>query len=175
MHLAWRTYEPVTLAEAAARATPPTRQAIEDKFLDDWKALVDLKWQTVSTEAKHASAADPSSGKPWLRLGFLAVDFHRFDDAKAYFMKARQDPATAAAAYNNLGNLAFIRGEMETALSDYAQAREKDPTDAEIALNIVRVNLKQGHPQKASEEYEKAMALDKSLKEQYPDVSALTP
>jgi sugar lactone lactonase YvrE len=175
MHLAWRTYEPVTLTEAAASATPPTRQTIEDKFLDDWKALVDLKWQTVATEAKHASTADPSSGKPWLRLGFLAVDFHRFDDAKDYFMKARQDPATAAAAYNNLGNLAYIKGDMDTALSDYTQAREKDPTDPEISLNIVRVNLKQGHAQKASEEYEKAMALDKSLKEQYPDVSALTP
>jgi sugar lactone lactonase YvrE len=175
IHLAWRTYEPVTLAEAAAGPKPPTREKIEEKFLPDWKALVDLKWQTVASEAKQASAADPSSGKPWLRLGFLAVDFHRFDDAKEYFMKARSDAATTAAAYNNLGNLAFIKGDMESALPNYVEAREKDPADPEILLNIVRVYLKEGRTQKASEEYEKAMALDKSLKEQYPDVSALTP
>jgi len=175
IHLAWRTYEPVTLPEAPAGPKPPRREAIEEKFLDDWKALVDLKWQTVATEAKQASAADPASGKPWLRLGFLAVDFHRYEDARNYFMKARADTATASAAYNNLGNLAFMKGDMESALSNYAQAREKDPADAQVALNIVRVHLKQGHPQKASAEYEKAMALDKTLREQYPDVSALTP
>jgi DNA-binding beta-propeller fold protein YncE len=175
IHLAWRTYEPVTLAEAAAGPKPPTREMIEQKFLPDWKTMVDLKWQTVATEAKQATAANPSDGKPWLRLGFLAVDYHLFDDAKDYFLKARSDSTTSAAAYNNLGNLAFLKGDMDGALSSYTQAREKDPSDAEVSLNIVRVHLKEGHPQKASEEYDKAIALDKTLKEQFPDVSALTP
>jgi len=175
IHAAWQTYEPATLPEVASGLKAPSRQAIEEKFLADWKALVDLKWQTGAAEAKQASTADPASGQPWLRLGLLAVDFHRYEDARDYFMKARQDPATAAAAYNNLGNLAFLKGEMESALSNYTQAREKDSADALISLNMARVHLKQGHPQKASAEYDKAIALDKSLREQYPDVSALIP
>jgi len=176
IHLAWLTFEPATLPEmAAAGPKAPKLEALEDKFLDNWKALVDLRWQTGVAESKEAAARDPASGAPWLRLGFLAVEFKRYEEAKEYFLKARADAATSAAAFNNLGNLAFIRGDMETALSDYAQALEKDPNDAQINLNVARVHLKQGHPQKASAEYEKAIALDKSLREQYPDVSALTP
>jgi tetratricopeptide (TPR) repeat protein len=153
----------------------PAREAIEEKFLADWKALVELKWQTGVAAAKQAAAASPASGQPWLQLGLLAIEFHRFDDAKGYFQKAKNDAATASSAYNNLGNLAFLRGDMEAALSSYNQAQEKDPADAQVHLNIARVLLKQGHPQKASAAYEKAMSLDKSLGEQYPDVSSLTP
>ena len=82
---------------------------------------------------------------------------------------------TSASAYNNLGNLAFIRGDMESSLADYTQAAEKDPKDAQVHLNLARFYLKQGKPQKASASYEKAISLDKSLREQYPDVSSLTP
>jgi hypothetical protein len=176
IHQAWRTFEPATLPEAAAGgAKAPKREAIEAKFPGDWKAMTELKWQTVTAEAKQASAARPGSGDPWLRLGFLAVEFKHYEEAKADFLKARPDAATAAAACNNLGNLAYLRGDLEAALSHYAQAAEKDPSDAQIGLNIARVHLKQGHPQKASAEYDKAIALDKSLRDTYPDVSSLTP
>ena len=136
---------------------------------------MDLRWQTGLAEGKEAVAKAPASGAPWLRLGFLAVEFKRYEDAKAYFLKARADAATAAAANNNLGNLAFLKGDTESALSDYSQALEKDSADAQISLNIARVYLKQGHPQKASTAYDKAMSLDPTLREQYPDVSTLTP
>jgi tetratricopeptide (TPR) repeat protein len=175
IHLAWRTYEPVTLPDVASGSKAPSREAIEEKFLPDWKALADLKWQTSLAKAKAAAAANPTSGEPWMRLGFLAFEFHRHEEAKEYFMKARSDPKTAAAAANNLGNLAFIRGDMESALANYTQAMEKDPNDPQIYLNLARLYLKQGKADKASASYEKAVHLDPSLREQYPDVSSLTP
>jgi len=176
IHLAWPTYEPATLPETPATGPKaPELKAVEEKFLNNWKALVDLRWQTGLAEGKEAVAKAPASGAPWLRLGFLAVEFKRYEDAKEYFLKARADTATAAAANNNLGNLAFLKGDTESALSDYSQALEKDPADAQINLNIARVYLKQGHPQKASAAYDKAMGLDPALREQYPDVSVLTP
>jgi DNA-binding beta-propeller fold protein YncE len=175
IHMAWRTFEPATLPEVASGIKSPARETIEEKFLPDWKALVDLKWQTSVANAKAAAAEAPASGEPWMRLGFLAVDFHRYEEAKDYFLKARSDPGTVAAAYNNLGNLAYIRGDMESALADYTQAAEKDPNDAQVHLNLARFYLKQGKPQKAAAAYEKAIALDKSLREQYPDVSSLNP
>lgn len=172
-HNAWRTFEPATLPEVALGAKAPTREAIEEKFLADWKALVDLRWQTSVAAAKQASAQAPESGAPWLRLGLLAVEYKRFEEAKDYFSKAQEDPKTAASARNNLGNLAMLRGDLDMALSLYNQAAEKDPSDAQIYLNLARLHLKQAHPQKASAAYEKAVGLDHSLREQYPDVSAL--
>ena len=176
IHRAWQTFEPATLPDiASGGAKAPEREAIEEKFLTDWKALVDLRWQTSVTAARQAQAAAPNSGEPWLRLGFLAMEFRRYDDAKRYFTKARDDAATLAAAYNNLGNLAFIQGDNAGAESLYQQAQQKDPSDGQILLNLSRVYLKEGKPQKASTSFERGMALDPTLREQYPDVSTLAP
>jgi len=175
IHLAWRTYEPVTLPDVASGAKAPAREDIEEKFLPDWKALVELKWQTSLNKAKQEAAAEPNSGAPWMKLGFLAVEFRRYDDAKNYFVKARNDPKTAAAASNNLGNLAFIRNDMESAAYNYNQALEKDPNDAQVHLNLARYYMKIGKADKASAAYDKAVKRDPSLREQYPDVSSLTP
>jgi DNA-binding beta-propeller fold protein YncE len=175
IHAAWRTFEPATLPEIASGEKAPAREVIEEKFLPDWKALVELKWQTSLASAKAESAASPTSGEPWMRLGFLAVDFRRYEDAKEYFIKARNDPGTAGSAYNNLGNLAYLRGDLESALANYTQAAEKDPNDGQIYINLARLYLKQGKAQKASTAYEKATSLDKTLRDPYPDVSSLTP
>jgi tetratricopeptide (TPR) repeat protein len=175
IHLAWRTFEPATLPEMASNVKAPLRQDIEDKFLADWKALADLRWQTSLAARKQAAEKAPGSGEPWLRLGFLAVEFKRYEEARGYFLKAREDSTTAAAAYNNLGNLALLRNDLEAALANYSEAQQKDPNDAFIDLNLARIHLKAGRTQKASAAYDKATSLDPSLREQYPDVSALTP
>ena len=175
IHMAWQTFEPATLPEMASGAKAPDREAIEEKFLPDWKAVVDLRWQTSQAAAKAAVEAAPASGEPWLRLGFLAMEFRRYDEAKTYFTKARNDTATMAAAYNNLGNLAFIQGDSAGAESLYLQAQQKDPSDGQIGLNLARVYLKEGKPEKASAAFERGVALDPTLREQYPDVSTLAP
>jgi tetratricopeptide (TPR) repeat protein len=175
IHMAWRTFEPATLPEVASGAKAPERQMIEEKFLPDWKSLVDLRWQTSVASAKAAAAAAPTSGQPWLRLGFLAMEFRHYDEAKTYFTKAREDAATAAAAYNNLGNIAFIQSDNAAAESNYQEAQQKDPSDGQIWLNLARVYLKEDKPQKAAAAFERGIGLDPTLREQYPDVSTLAP
>ena len=175
IHKAWETFEPATLPESNTTIKPPTRMAIEAKFLSDWQSLAQLRWQIGTAAIKAAASAAPMSGAPWLDMGFLAVDFKRYDDARDAFSKARTDPATAAAAYNNLGNLAFMQGDLVKAESYYKQAQQADATDAGIPLNLARLYLKQALPQKASAAFKQALTLDPSLKDQYSDVSALAP
>ncbi|MFA5975381.1 MAG: tetratricopeptide repeat protein [Elusimicrobiota bacterium] len=175
IHLAWRQFEPATLPEIASGVKAPTRQAIEEKFLADWKSLIDLRWQTSLSAAKQATTGTPNSGEPWLRLGFLATEFRHYQEARQYFLKARDDAATAASSYNNLGNLAMIQGDLVASENYYKQALEKDAGDAQVSINLARLYLKTGHPKKASTAFEKAMSLDPGLREQYPDVSVLAP
>ncbi len=175
IHLAWRNFEPATLPEVAAGSKPPSREAVEQKFLADWKEVVETRWQTSLAEAKKAQAASPASGEPWLRMGFLAVDFRRYEEARDYFSKARTDPKTAAAAFNNLGNLAFLKGDMAAAESLYSDAQQKDPSDPQVFLNLARLYMKLSKPDKASNAFERAVGLDPTLREQYPDVSTLAP
>ena len=176
IHTAWRTYEPATLPSAgAATFPPPAREAIEAKFLADWKSLVELRWQTSLAAAQAESAANPASGKPWLRMGLLAVEFKRYDEAKTYLAKARKDPATEAAAINNLGNLAFLTPDVDTAASLYQEAHVRDPKDGQILLNLARAYLKKGNRPKAAEAFGEAMKLEPALHDKYPDVTVLAP
>ena len=175
IHQAWETFEPVTLPDVKWDVKPPSLKAVEDKFLKDWKSLVDLRWQTGQAQFKEASAAQPASGEPWLELGFLAVEFKRYEEAREYLTKARADPKIAASAYNNLGNVAFLQGDLPRAEANYKEAQQGDPQDAGISLNLARLYLKQSLPKKASEAFKQALALDPSVKERYGDVSALAP
>ncbi len=173
IHQAWQTYEPATLAETAVVTKMPAHEAVETRFGKDWKALVDLRWQTRLAAAKQELEKNPAAGEPQLQMGILAAEFRRFDEARAYLNKARSDAATAAAAYNNLGNIAFLHKEYEQAESLYKEAAQRDPADAGIHLNLARMYLKQGFAKKASDAFSKAVKMDPSLKEKYGDVSAL--
>lgn len=175
IHRAWRQYEPVTQPDIASGSRAPAPEAVEEKFRQDWKMLVDLRWETVQGSIQKQAEKNPASGEPALRMGHLAVEFRRFDEAKEHFLKAKQDPATAAAALNNLGNLAMLRQDLAAAEAHYTQAHQKDPQDPMILINLARLHLKAGAPQKASAAYDQAMALDPRLREQYPDVAVLTP
>ena len=170
-HIAWRTFEPATLPEMASGVRAPERDAVEAKFLSDWKALVDLRWQTSEKRLKESSL---DGGEKNLQLGFLAVDFHRFDEAKQFFNRASQEKSAAAAAFNNLGNLALLQNNAAGAEQAYEKAASAEPKDAQISLNLSRAHLKQSHAQPAAAAYENAMKLDASLREVYPDVSSLS-
>ncbi len=173
IHRAWQTYEPATLPEANLAIKHPSREAMEEKFLKDWQALVNLRWQTGQAQAKEALAAHPDSGQPWLDLGFLAVDFKKYQEAHDYFAKAKADPSLVAAAANNLGNLAYLQNDLTKAEASYKQAQQSDASDAGISLNLARVYFKQGLVQKASAAFKQATRLDPSIKERYTDVTAL--
>jgi len=151
------------------------RQAIEEKFLKDWQSLVSFRWQSATAAIKARSAADPKSGQPWMDQGFLAVDFKRYDEAKESFGKAAADAATAAAAHNNLGNLAMIQNDLSKAEAEYKEAAVKDPSDAGIFLNQARLYMKQSQQPKAAAAFKQAVMLDSSIKDRYGDLSALAP
>lgn len=175
IHKSWKTFEPATLPEMASGAKAPSREAIEEKFLTDWRALVALRWDTAMAAAKAASAAAPTSGEPWMRMGFLAIEYKRYDEARQFFKRAINDSSTSASASNNLGNLSFIAGDTAAAQTHYEEALKKDPKDPEISINLARVYLKTGHPQKAATAFDRAVALEPSLHSTYPDVSSLAP
>ena len=173
VHHAWGSFEHATVMDHPLEIKAPTRAAIEEKFLANWKSLPDLRWQTAVDQAAKASAAAPTSGRPWLQLGLMAIDFKRYDDAVAYFGKAQSDPSTAASASNNLGNLAYLKKEWTSAITHYKEAAHQDPGDGRVLINLARVQSKSGDKTNAKNSYEAALKLDATLKEEYPDFNAL--
>src|SRR5262249_28534462 len=134
IHEAWKTFEPATLPETASGAKPPTREAVEERFLTDWKAMVELRWSTTLTRIKKDFGE--STGVSFLRRGLLAIEYRRYDEAKELFGKAAQTPDTAASALNNLGNLAMVKNDAASAEAYYKQSLHKDVSDARVQINL---------------------------------------
>lgn len=172
-HHAWGTFEPATLPDQPADVTAPTLAQIEGKFLPDWKALAELRWQTAAADARAAVAATPASGAPWLQLGLIAIDYKKYDQAAMAFTHAKDDPATAAAALNDLGNLAFIKEDWTGAEKAYQSAAQKDATDARVLVNLARAQKKLGKTDDAQKTFALAIAEDATLKAEIPSLEAL--
>jgi tetratricopeptide (TPR) repeat protein len=175
IHHVWGTFEPATLKEIASSLKAPSPALIEEKFPKDWKELLDLHWQAVQAQTQEALDKNPSAGEPWLTRGILAAQYKRWGEAKDDLTKARQDTATAAAAANDLGNLAYLQNQWAEAAADYQEAARLDPQDAGILINLARAYLKQKDRQKASSTFDTALQLDPTLKSQYADVNSLAP
>jgi DNA-binding beta-propeller fold protein YncE len=173
VHRAWRNFEPATLPDIGSGVVPPAREAIEEKFASDWKALVELRWKTMTEAIEKAEGKDSPAAA--LKLGLLAAEFRRYDEAETFFTKAASDLGLAASAYNNLGNLAFMKDDLPLAVSHYQQAQDRDGSDPGTALNLARAYYKMPRPELATRAFERAMTLDPSLRETYPDVSVLVP
>lgn len=173
VHEAWGRFEPATLPDNVKPIEAPSVVAVARKYLGDWSALIDLRWKTGSDAARAAAARYPSSGKPWLDLGLLAVEYRKYPEAVTYFQKAKDDAVTAGAAWNNLGNLAVLKGDWSGAENHYRKAAERDPADGGIWLNLARAQLRLGKKAEAQTALGKAQAASGQYKERYATLDDL--
>jgi len=173
IHRAWGQFEPATLPDNAAPVKAPTVEAVDAKFLADWKGLVDWRWQSTLQRTRDAAVRQPGVGEPALAAGLVAVQFKKYQDATKYFQQAKNDPATASAALNNLGNLAMVSGDLSEAMNVYQLAAEKDPTDGQILINLARAQKKAGKTDLARKTLDRALGLQPSLLHSYADLDSL--
>ena len=90
---------------------------------------------TAAAEAHEVGA--PSDDPVVLRaqLGIIYAQNGQAESARQEFVKLLEVPRGRAIALTNLGNLAFVEGELEEALKSYQQAAALDDNDAGILLN----------------------------------------
>ena len=112
---AWEIFPPVTTMPTEWRASLPSKDKIIARSLTD-----DLKARTKMAEAleKNLVIGNPSDSTSFNKLGVLFARFGLLDRAEAYFMR----DGISAAALNNIGNVALLRGDRDTAISYFERA-----------------------------------------------------
>ena len=91
---------------------------------------------------------------------------------RARTRRAKQDPTRARADRSARRPAEKPAGQFNHALRDYDQAIKLDPKNARIYANRGMVKLRQGKGEDAQTDFNKAMELEPSLKEQIQSITS---
>lgn len=110
-------------------------------------------------ETTKASGTEASPDVVSLRsqLGIIYAQNGHLDSARQEFVKLLEVPQGRAAALTNLGNLAFIAGDVDEAVESYEQASALDDQDAGILLNLGLAFKTQGKTEEADKVFAHAV------------------
>ncbi|HEX2657125.1 MAG TPA: tetratricopeptide repeat protein, partial [Polyangia bacterium] len=120
-----------------------TGQKVFDFSLEDLASQAAVR----PLEASPVTAPLPKnlSAYDWFAEGMRAEqDPARLAEAETCYRKALAADAGLAAAHNNLGQLAFLRGDVTTARTEFEEALSLDPEQPEARFNLANLILEAG-------------------------------
>jgi tetratricopeptide (TPR) repeat protein len=137
-------YAPVTLVESDPNQPSFPEAGVAATFP---KLLAQVETERYENRVKAIQgklAADPSNSGLKVQLGMIYVEGRNLAEAETLFKTLTEDAAVdvQAAAHNNLGNVAYLKEDFQTAANEYEQASKLDPSDAGITINRARTAWK---------------------------------
>jgi tetratricopeptide (TPR) repeat protein len=139
IHDAWAVYEPVGLpGPGSTLVLPDSAQMVKD-FRDDVARLVDREIFNKVAALQAAITKGQESPKTVNALGVLYARYDLTEKAEREFKRATAKGEFVPALVN-LGNLAFLTGDMDAALDYYNRACKKDPKHPGALLGIARAS-----------------------------------
>ena len=163
---AWQTYEPVNFpGSGAAPAAPDGTQVVRD-FKADISGLIEH--ELAGREAEKAAAVKESGGSPRTlnSLGLLYARFGQSDRAEVQFLAALKKIEYLPALVN-LGNIRFLKGDMDQALACYQRAFAVEPHNPAVLLALARTNHQLQNYGLVEREYGELRTLRPDLARQY--------
>ncbi len=160
-------FEPVGLPGATGTIEIPERDQLIRRYAEEVQKYIE---RTISPETARIQAEIKNSGGDPLYINKLGVLYARYgllDDAESEFKRALSKNKGYAASLINLGNIHFLKRDMETALHYYEQASESQPENPKVVLSIARAHHALENYGMVRRSYERLMALDPVLAKQF--------
>jgi tetratricopeptide (TPR) repeat protein len=158
-------YEPVAYSTAQAAITLPAEADWTKTYVEEVKTFIN---QQIATQVQKLQAdikSNPAKPEYVNRLGVLYARYGLVTEAEKEFLKL--DKQDYVPALVNLGNLAFLKPDMKTALAYYTRATKKEPTNAKALLGAARASHEQENYGAAQEAYTALKKVDPTLASQY--------
>ncbi|MEK7680302.1 MAG: tetratricopeptide repeat protein, partial [Deltaproteobacteria bacterium] len=140
-----------------------TKNEIEKMFPGE---LEDLERQRTERLAVNMEKLGPMGLKELMVIYAKDGLLDKAREAGERLLKTGRDSMTL----NNMGNILFLKGDMEGSAKYYDEAARLSPQDAGIWINLARSYIRKGHKDKAKEALSRALALDAGVKDKYFDV-----
>lgn len=166
VHDAWKTYQPVGYSSSELNIKIPDQNNVLKAFQDQQVAFVDMQIgpQEASLLAEAKRPGDPS--RPLNTLAVLYSRYGEFDKAQKVLgqilAKEQYLPALV-----NMGNIFFVRGDIEGALKYYNTAYQKSPNSPTVLLCIAQANHAEENYASAKDAYDKLQKISPDLAQKY--------
>jgi len=134
----WQMY-PAAGWEGSEAIDLPSADAVEARYK---RELIDLVQRQLMPQIAQMQEQMNRSRNPvryMNRMGVLYAQYGLVDQAEELFQQAllrEEYPPTLI----NLGNLSFLKGDLEVALGYFERAAEYKPDDPTVLLNLARIN-----------------------------------
>ncbi len=165
VHEGWRSYEPTGYPGEVEISLPADAQ-VATAFAAELARFVDRE---ISPQAARLQAdIRASNGSPSAvnKLGVLYARFALDEQAEKQFQLAVRQTEFAPALIN-LGNLAFMRKDLKSALGYYERARRQSPENAGVLLGIARINHELENYGSAREAFARVKQLAPAMAERF--------
>jgi tetratricopeptide (TPR) repeat protein len=162
---AWKKYKPVAYPGTQAAVTLSSEAEWTKAYTEEVKTFINQQIATQVQKLQGEIKTNPSKPEYVNRLGVLYARYGLATEAEKEFLKL--DTQDYVPALVNLGNLAFLKPDMKTALAYYNRAYKKEPANAKALLGAARANHEQENYGAAREAYTALKKVDATLASQY--------
>jgi tetratricopeptide (TPR) repeat protein len=136
---AWKSYPPAALSVQEARFDKPPEDNVVRLVETDMLRYIAAEFGPRIRRTQEAIAAGQGTSTLYNQLGLFYVRSGLYEEAKAEYR--RSAAMGSAAAMVNLGNLAYMERDMETASRWYGQALTVDPANRAAANGLNQIAL----------------------------------
>ncbi len=159
---AWETYEPVTMPPTQWKAEIPNMETVDKFVKESSKALFHAAYHSIRKRLKEKISKNPSLIDPRLALGIWDYEAGNISAAKKSFKSVLAISSTSAAAYNDLGNIDFLKRHYSKAERWYKKAAKNDPGNPDIWMNFLKTEIHLKNARKVSEAARQIKEIDPS-------------
>ena len=160
---AWKAFKPVGLPGASPAIRMPAEPDLLARCSKETALFVDREISARVARLQQEIAAASGNPKPINKLGVLYARYGQIDKAEKEFLRilAREEYVPALV---NLGNLSFLRADMQKSITYFGRAFRKEPNNPSVLLGLSRAYYERGDAQQAG-------ALFARLQEAAPDLA----
>ncbi len=165
IHEAWNTYGPVAMPGGALSLVYPSTESIIASYKENLEVFINREIQPKVDYYNEQLSERGDSAKIRNRFGILYARYGLYSQAEEQFVAAVSKDSRFTAPMVNMGNVYFLREDMDQALSWYEKAKQLEPDNPKVLAGLARTQYE-------LEKYDDAENNYRNLKIQNADMAA---
>ncbi|MFP4268550.1 MAG: tetratricopeptide repeat protein [Spirochaetaceae bacterium] len=167
---AWRKYPAAGVPDIRSTARKPEEEQVVRSFKNLVALVVEREVAPKAESRRRSFGPDGGTGRQRNALGVLYARYGVYEKALEEFREAAD--AGYRRAHINIGNVAFLLGEYETALNWYERVNEQYPDNPAAVIGLARTYYELDQYDQADFYFDIATQMEPELADRYSYLSA---